>query len=226
MAGTLPILFAGLTLGLSAGLAPGPLTALVLSESVRHGRGAGIRVSLAPLVTDAPIVAVALLLISRISNTALVSGAISFLGAAFVAWLAWEGWRAAPVEAVLPAVPAQSLRKGVITNFLNPHPYLYWLTVGAPTTVRLAKESGIVAAIGFVSAFYFGLVGTKIVMAVFAGQSRQWLSGRGYRIVNRVLAMLLLVFALVLVRDGIRFLIYNSKQDALAPVISGLKTRG
>ncbi|MFA6111330.1 MAG: hypothetical protein WDA75_21445 [Candidatus Latescibacterota bacterium] len=39
---------AGLLLGLSAGVAPGPLTALILSETLRHGRAAGLRLALVP----------------------------------------------------------------------------------------------------------------------------------------------------------------------------------
>ena len=56
MTAILPFLFAGLVLGLSGGLVPGPLLTLVASETLRHGAAAGIRVALAPLLTDAPII--------------------------------------------------------------------------------------------------------------------------------------------------------------------------
>ncbi len=43
-------------LGLSGGLTPGPLLTLVVSETLKYGTQAGIKVSLAPLLTDTPII--------------------------------------------------------------------------------------------------------------------------------------------------------------------------
>lgn len=42
----------GAVLGLSSGLSPGPLLALVISETLRHGVKAGVKVALAPIITD------------------------------------------------------------------------------------------------------------------------------------------------------------------------------
>lgn len=52
---------AGAALGLSAGFSPGPLLTLVLTETLHHGVKAGIRVALAPMITDAPIIVLTLL---------------------------------------------------------------------------------------------------------------------------------------------------------------------
>ena len=56
----LPIMISFLTtgaiLGLSAGFAPGPLLTLVVSETLRYNVKEGIKVALAPIVTDLPIV--------------------------------------------------------------------------------------------------------------------------------------------------------------------------
>ncbi len=200
-----PFVAAGVTLGLAAGLAPGPMTALVLSETLRHGRGAGLRVSFAPLITDAPIVAVALLLLARLTRAEPVLGAISMLGAGFVGGLGIQGLRFRGAELDPSAGEPRSLRKGVITNFLNPHPYLFWFTVGGPMTVR-AWAKGPAAAVGFVAMFYVFLIGTKVVLALLVDRSRRVLSGRGYVWANRVLGGVLLVLALVLLRDGLQFL--------------------
>ena len=52
----------GAFLGLSCGLAPGPLLALLLAQTLRHGPGEGCKVALAPLFTDAPIIVATLVL--------------------------------------------------------------------------------------------------------------------------------------------------------------------
>jgi threonine/homoserine/homoserine lactone efflux protein len=57
-------LFMGMVLGLSAGLSPGPLLALVISETIGLGIRAGIRVALAPLISDIPVLIVSFLLVS------------------------------------------------------------------------------------------------------------------------------------------------------------------
>jgi len=50
------------------------------------------------------------------------------------------------------------------------------------------------------------LVGSNVLVALMAGRSRDLLAGRPYRVVMRVLAVLLAVFALLLVREGLRHL--------------------
>jgi threonine/homoserine/homoserine lactone efflux protein len=49
-------LSAGITLGLSAGFSPGPLSTLVISHSLRYGTREGVKVAMAPFITDVPIV--------------------------------------------------------------------------------------------------------------------------------------------------------------------------
>jgi hypothetical protein len=44
----------GIILGLSAGFAPGPLLTLVISETLQHNINSGVKVALAPIITDLP----------------------------------------------------------------------------------------------------------------------------------------------------------------------------
>ena len=127
----------GLVLGLSAGFAPGPLLTLVVSHSLVHGAGEGFKVALAPLITDVPIVAASLFLIARISSFSGVFGVVALLGAAVVFYMGIDGMRSAataPPDAGTD--DAQSFKKGAVINALSPHPYLFWLSVGAPIMVR------------------------------------------------------------------------------------------
>jgi threonine/homoserine/homoserine lactone efflux protein len=72
----------GIVLGLAAGFSPGPLTVLVISETLRHGLRAGVKVSLAPVLTDLPIIALAVLLLAR-----LVEGSRAFLSSGAYRWI-------------------------------------------------------------------------------------------------------------------------------------------
>ena len=202
----LGFLSAGVLLGLSAGFSPGPLLAFVIAESLRHGGPAGVKASLAPIVTDIPIVVVAMFLLSRLSHSQAVLGWLSVAGGLFVLFLGWEQLRSRGLEVGSRQIPDHSLRKGAAINALSPHPYIFWLTVGGPITWR-ALEQGIFPASLFVGSFYFFLLGSKITVAVAVGRSRALLSGRVTLLAMRFLGLLLCLLGLVLLRDGIRMMV-------------------
>ncbi len=205
MSTELSFLATGILFGLSAGLSPGPLLTLVISETLKHGTGSGIKVAMAPLITDTPIVLLAISVVSQVSNLHFVLGLISLGGAAFLLYLGYESivfkGAALDVEASRP----QSLRKGIIANFLNPSPYLFWFTVGAPIVIK-ASGVGVSGPVLFLAGMYLLLVGSKVVIAWLTGKSRRFLQSRGYVVTIRVLGIALLVFAVVFARDGLRFL--------------------
>lgn len=201
----LTYLATGAIFGLSSGLAPGPLLTLVVVETLRHGPGAGVRVSLSPLVTDLPIIGISLFALSRLSGSHPLLGLISLAGSLFLVHLGFETFTSPPVSRGVPAGEARPLRRGIITNFLNPHPYLFWTTVGSPLLVRAWNGGGRRAA-AFLAGFYLCLVGSKVVLAVFTGRGRHLLDGRAYGVCMRVLGMLLWGCALLLAVDGVRLL--------------------
>ncbi len=196
----------GTVFGLAAGIAPGPLLALVVSETVRHGTAAGVRVALAPLVTDLPIIAASLLLLGAIASRGTLLGAIGLAGSIFVFYLGWENLRLGTVELEAPAGVSRSFRRGVAVNALSPHPYLFWLTVGGPITTG-ALAHGVAPAAAFVGSFYLLLVGSKMVLALAVGRTRGLLKGRAYLLTMRLLGLLLCLLAALLLRDGVRLLL-------------------
>ena len=131
----------GIVLGLAAGLAQGPLLVLVVAYSVRHGTREGVKVAIAPLITGLLIIGLAVLALTRVTQADRFLGAIAIGGATFLAYLSYESLTVGLQSAVADPPGTRSLRTGVIANLLNPHPYLFWLTIGAPTVIR-AGESG------------------------------------------------------------------------------------
>ncbi|MGD8491992.1 MAG: LysE family translocator [Desulfobacterales bacterium] len=201
----LEFLSAGILLGLAAGFAPGPLLVLVISETLRHGIGAGLKVSIAPLITDVPIILVSLFLLNRLAQYKSILGCISIFGALFILYLAFESLRTRGVELNLSAVKTGSFKKGVITNALNPHPYIFYMTVGTPIIYRSLQQN-ILATLSFVGSFLLLLVGSKVVLALVVGRSRTFLKERLYIWVMRILGVLLIIFSIVLLRDGFELL--------------------
>jgi threonine/homoserine/homoserine lactone efflux protein len=195
-------LASGVLLGLSAGLSPGPMLALVLAQTLRHGAREGCKVALTPLVTDAPIILVALALASKLAELRLLLGIVSIAGAVFVMYLAWESFWPVRQEVEAAADRPRSWLKGIVTNLLNPHPWVFWLTVGAAILAK-ARAQGWPVAAAFLFGFYLLLVGSKVLVALLTGSSRNLLAGQLYRVVMRVLAVMLVFFALLLFREGL-----------------------
>ena len=198
-------LASGVLLGLSAGLSPGPMLALVLAQTLRHGSREGCKVALTPLVTDPPIILVTLALASKLAELGTLLGIVSIAGAVFVLYLAWESFNPVRQEPKGLAEQPKSWLKGIVTNLLNPHPWVFWLTVGAAILAK-AMAQGWLTAAAFLFGFYLFLVGSKVGVALLAGRSRDLLTGQPYRVAMRVLAVLLGVFALLLFREGLRHL--------------------
>lgn len=171
----------GLSMGLSAGISPGPLLALVVTASLRSGLAGGLRVALAPLVTDVPIITLAVLLAGSLPPEALRW--VGTIGGLVVIWLGIETLRAAR-KAELPentqrgTDPRRELWRGVVANALNPHPYLFWVTVGGPALVSSWRISP-VYSLTFLLSFYTLLLGSKIAVAWLVSRragtlSRDW----------------------------------------------------
>jgi LysE type translocator len=93
-------LLLGLTIGFSAGVSPGPLLALVVTTSLRHGRWAGLQVAASPLVTDLPIIILTLTVLNAVPGR--VVAAVGTVGAVVVLKLGTSALRQAR-RAKLPA---------------------------------------------------------------------------------------------------------------------------
>jgi threonine/homoserine/homoserine lactone efflux protein len=199
----LSTLASGVLLGLSAGLVPGPMLALVLTQSLRHGAREGCKVALVPLLTDAPIIVLTLALAAEAAKLQTALGILSMAGGAFVMYLAFDAFRPARMDLDAAAVRPKSLAKGIVTNVLNPHPWLFWLTIGAATLAPAIEASWLEAA-AFLVVFYLMLVGSKMVLAVAVGRSKDFLGGGPYRFVMRLLGALLATFAVLLFHEGLK----------------------
>ena len=196
---------AGAALGLSAGFSPGPLLTLVLTQTLTHGPREGLKVALAPLITDAPILLAAWLVLSRLSGHQALLGFISLAGACLLARYGWECFRAPSPQGDGGATAPRSVLRGVLANAANPHPYLFWTTVGVPLLLEAATV-GMHAVALFLAVFYVAIVGAKVLAAVLTGRFRHFLSSRAYRLLMALLGLSLLYFAARFALQGFRLM--------------------
>ena len=195
----------GAVLGLSAAASPGPLQTLLISETLLGGFRRGARVALAPLVTDAPILAVVLVLLRRMPP--LVVQMLGIAGGLFVLYLAcgmWRQWRTT-ADGDVTAEPLydagwKGLRRAVLLNWVNPNPYAFWLLVSGPILLAALARSMVDAA-AFVIGFYGVLVGGMLAVALVFDHARRL----GPRVVRALLlasVVMLAAFGVLLLRQG------------------------
>ena len=202
---TFKYLTMGALLGLTSGISPGPLLTLVLTETLKHNKAAGIKIAISPLFTDLPIVLVSLFVFSKLSQFNTVLGLISIVGAAFLVYLGRETIKAKQLNIEPPSSGSESLKKGIITNILSPHPYLFWLTVGSPLAVKAFDLSWLAVILFFVS-FYGLLITSKIGVALIVARSKSFLKDQSYIWIMRILGVALFIFAIIFLYDGLNYL--------------------
>jgi threonine/homoserine/homoserine lactone efflux protein len=200
-------LLLGLSLGLPAGISPGPLLTLVVATSLRDGLRQGLLVAAAPFLSDLPIILLSIFVLNQLPTWTL--SAIAIAGASYVTYLGWETIRSARYARLASEASTlqvegdrRSLQRGALTNLLSPHPYLFWAMVGAPALLA-ALDRGPLAALAFLVGFYGGLVGSKAAIAALVHSQAHWLTAAWYRRILILLGILLIGLGLLLAWEAV-----------------------
>lgn len=201
----LDYLLPGVLIGLSSGIAPGPLMTLVVSQTLRYGFREGAKVAIAPFLTDIPIIVVIMVTLSLFKNIDLFLGIIAFLGASYLLFLAYESFKIKGFEIDSQDVKPQSIRKGFLTNLLNPSPYLFYFTVGGAFILKSFNTNAFYSLL-FIGGFLSSMVVTKILLAYIVGRSRNFFKSKAYKVLNWVLGLLLVFYAIKFIQEGFDFI--------------------
>jgi threonine/homoserine/homoserine lactone efflux protein len=192
----------GGTLGLIAGISPGPLMALVVNLSLTRSAKEGAKAALAPLLTDLPILLCALAAVNAVASSNAAMAGLSLAGCACLGYYALESLRFTPKAQDTGRKAPSSLLRGVTANFLNPNPYVFWATIGAPLLIQ-AAAGGYGPPVAFAASFFACICGLKTVVAIVAARSAGWLGSKGYAAVVRLSGLGLLYYALTFLRDAL-----------------------
>jgi threonine/homoserine/homoserine lactone efflux protein len=93
------------------------------------------------------------------------------------------------------------LAKAVVTNLLNPNPYIFWSVVAGPILIAAWRESSAYGA-GFMLGFYGTLIGGFVLLILVFASAGQ-LSRRLTRSLSAFSAAALLAFGLYQLWQGI-----------------------
>ena len=198
-------LLPGILIGLSAGSTPGPLLTLVISQTIRHGFKEGVKVAIAPFLTDIPIIIIALIALSLVKKIDIFLGIIALLGAGYIVYLAYECFTVKGFEIETKEIRPQSIKKGLLTNVLNPSPYIFYFTVGGAFILK-SFNTNMLYGLLFIISFLSTMVLTKIVFAYIVERSRNFFKSTVYKVVNWILGLLLFVYAVTFVQEGLHYL--------------------
>jgi len=149
-----------------------------------------------------PIILLSTWLLTRVAATPAILGVLTLAGAAFLLYLGWDSLRFSGASGPAPATAGSPLSKGLAVNILNPHPYLFWITLGGPTVLAAARL-GVMPPILFVAVFYTCLVGAKIFLTLALDLTRPFLSSRPYVYGVRLIGAAYLILALFFIRGGL-----------------------
>lgn len=190
-------------IGLTAAASPGPYQTYLISQSLQGGFRRSAPITLAPLITDLPIILLSLFLLDRMPPYFL--RVISLVGGLFVLYLAyglWKSWRAGSNPGQAASTSAgSSLGRGVIANFLSPGPYLFWALVNGPILLAALRQSLLHGA-AFLFGFYGVMILSLLAIAFLFSQVRR-LGERVVRALILISAIILVIFAGLLLKQAI-----------------------
>ncbi|HMB24559.1 MAG: LysE family translocator [Chloroflexota bacterium] len=193
----------GIGYGFAAAVQPGPFQTYIISQALTKGGKKTLPASLAPLLSDGPIIALCLLVLSQVP--AWMQRFLYIAGGLFVLYLAYSAYRSwKNFDANLPAPETgtqRSVLKAALINMLNPNPYIFWTLVTGPILLAGWRETP-VHGLGFMAGFYLTMIlGFCATILIFA--SVRQLGTKVNRILVGVSAIALFGFGLFQLWKGI-----------------------
>lgn len=164
----------GIGYGLAAAAQPGPFQTYLVSQALTRGWKPTLPAAFAPLISDGPIIALSLLLISQLpvwlERFLYIAGGLFLL---YLAYGAYRSWRNFDSNIPSPGMKnQQSLLKAALVNVLNPNPYLFWSLVTGPILLTGWRQTP-THGLGFMAGFYATMILGFVVTIIVFGSARQ-----------------------------------------------------
>ncbi len=199
----------GFTLGLTAGILPGPGQTYLIQTTLTQGWRKSLILVITPLLADLPLILLTVFVLAQFPPEFI--RVVQIVGGLFVLWLArgaWLNFRAGAAigagGAALVLTTRQILLRALLVNFLSPGPYIFWGTVNGPLLVEGLRQSPLHGA-AFLVAFYGTFLAVMLALIALFNHVRT-LDPRVTRALLLLIAGLLVVFGLSLIGQGVGLL--------------------
>jgi threonine/homoserine/homoserine lactone efflux protein len=170
----LAYLIQGIGYGFAAAVQPGPFQTYLISQTLSKGWRLTLPAALAPLISDGPIIVLALVVLSQVpvwfQRLLYIAGGLFILYLAYSAFVAWRNYDKSGV--VTDSSGRQSVVKAAMMVALSPGPYIYWSLVSGPILLAGWREAP-ANGLGFLVSFYATIVLSLSGIIVMFGTARQ-----------------------------------------------------
>ena len=193
----------GIGYGFAAAAQPGPLQTYLISQTLRKGWKRSLPAAFAPPLSDGPIIALSLLILSQVppwfQRFLYIAGGLFVL---YLAYGSYKSWKNLDLDQLYRETEIQqSLLQAALLNALNPNPYIFWSLVTGPILVNGWREAP-VYGMGFIAGFYVTMILGLVALILVFGLARQ-LGTRVNRALLGISAVALFCFGVYQVWMGI-----------------------
>lgn len=196
----------GIGYGFAAAVQPGPFQTYIISQTLTRGWKRTLVAAFAPLVSDGPIIALCLFVLSQVpiwfQRFLYIAGGLFVLYLSYGAYRSWRNF-----ESNVPAIETgaqQNLLKAALMNVLSPGPYIFWSLVTGPILLRGWRETPI-HGVGFLSGFYITIVSGIAAIILIFGAARE-LGPKVNRALIGISAIALFCFGIYQLLKGLRLM--------------------
>ena len=160
----------GIGFGFAAAAQPGPFQTYLVSQTLLKGWKRILPAVFAPLLSDGPIIALSLVIVSQVppwlQRFLYIAGGLFVLYLAYGAYNSWKNFD--PTITYVETNTEQSILKAALINTLNPNPYIFWSLVTGTILLAGWRETPL-HGLGFIIAFYGTMIlSLSVIILVFS----------------------------------------------------------
>lgn len=180
-----------LGIGIALAGAPGPVQAILLTESVRGGVGRGVRALLGAFSTWGTMLLAVALGVSLAPPEGVIFRILRLAGGLLLIWLAIDGFRANQNSTTDTRHGLPPFLRGSLAVLLNPGAWLFLGAVASPVFANASSLGGPPNAVLAAAAMSAGTVAGDLAVVLLGAFGMRRIGDTRATVVRRVLAVLL-----------------------------------
>lgn len=163
----------GMLLGLAGAVMPGPFQTYLLLQASKNGAGQTLPAAFAPILSDVPIVALAVFILKQVPQT--LNRGLHIAGGLFILYLTVSTlvkYRSSQAFNAGTDGKGATFIKAILMNALSPGPYLFWSLIAGPILLQAWTQASL-SGLGFLLGFYGTMVPVLALLIAMFGQARR-----------------------------------------------------